>query len=183
MLYIRTHCSKIYTIGPFHALLKLKLGSETTTLHSQSSNSLFEVYRSCMTWLDAQPFKSVIYVSFGSTTTTTKDVLMEFWHNLVSSKKRFLWVIRPDLVDGNHADGQTLTPELVERTKEKGYMVGWAPQAEVLAHPTIGGFLTHSGWNPTIESIMARIPMICWPYLADQQVNSWHPHYPNIQLV
>jgi UDP:flavonoid glycosyltransferase YjiC (YdhE family) len=124
-----------------------------------------------MTWLDAQPFKSVIYVSFGSITTMTKDVLMEFWHGLVNSKKRFLWVIRPDLVDGNDADGQT-PAELVEGTKERGYTVGWAPQEEVLAHAAIGGFLTHSGWNSTMESIAAGIPMICWPYFADQQVNS-----------
>jgi UDP:flavonoid glycosyltransferase YjiC (YdhE family) len=51
-------------------------------------------------------------------------------------------------------------------------MVGWAPQEEVLAHPAIGGFLTHSGWNSTIDSITAGIPVICWPYLVDQQVNS-----------
>ncbi|XP_059458902.1 7-deoxyloganetic acid glucosyl transferase-like [Corylus avellana] len=169
--HIRTHCPQIYTIGPLHALLKLKLGSETTTLHSQSSNSLFDVDRSCMTWLDAQPFKSVIYVSFGSITSMTKDALMEFWHGLVNSKKRFLWAIRPDLVDGKSGDGQT-PAELVEGTKERGYMVGWAPQEEVLAHPAVGGFFTHSGWNSTLESIVAGVPMICWPYFADQQVNS-----------
>ena len=98
----------------------------------------------------------------------TKDQLMEFWHGLINSGKRFLWVIRPDsLVE----KGQ-IPAELLEGTKERGYMVGWAPQEEVLAHQAIGGFLTHSGWNSTLESIVEGVPMICWPYFADQQITS-----------
>uniref|UniRef100_A0A7N2RA04 UDP-glycosyltransferases domain-containing protein n=1 Tax=Quercus lobata TaxID=97700 RepID=A0A7N2RA04_QUELO len=169
--HIRTKCPKIYTIGPLHAILKSKLESKTTLLQSRSPNSLFEVDRSCMVWLDAQPFKSVIYVSFGSITTMTKDKLMEFWYGLVNSKKRFLWAIRPDLVLQKDGEGQ-IPVELVEGTKDRGYMVGWVPQEEVLVHQAVGGFLTHSGWNSTLESIVAGVPMICWPYFADQQINS-----------
>ena len=62
--------------------------------------------------------------------------------------------------------------ELVEGTKERGFMVGWAPQEKVLAHPAIGGFMTHSGWNSTLENIVAGVPMICWPLFADQHINS-----------
>uniref|UniRef100_A0A2N9G3S9 Glycosyltransferase n=1 Tax=Fagus sylvatica TaxID=28930 RepID=A0A2N9G3S9_FAGSY len=169
--HIRTKCPKIYTIGPLHEILKLRLESKTTSLQSQSSNSLFEVDRSCMKWLDAQPLKSVIYVSFGSITVMTVDELMEFWYGLVNSKQCFLWAIRPDLVAQKVGEGQ-IPKELVEGTKDRGYMVGWVPQEEVLAHQAVGGFLTHSGWNSTLESIVAGVPMICWPYFADQQVNS-----------
>ncbi|KAL6977428.1 7-deoxyloganetic acid glucosyl transferase [Sarracenia purpurea var. burkii] len=51
-------------------------------------------------------------------------------------------------------------------------MVEWAPQEEILNHSSIGGFLTHSGWNSTLESIVAGVPMICWSYFADQTINS-----------
>ena len=76
--HIRTKCPKTYTIGPLHAILKSKLESKTTLLQSLSPNSLFEVDKSCMVWLDAQPLKSVIYVSFRSITVMTNDELMDF---------------------------------------------------------------------------------------------------------
>ncbi|KAM0043137.1 putative 7-deoxyloganetin glucosyltransferase [Helianthus debilis subsp. tardiflorus] len=57
-------------------------------------------------------------------------------------------------------------------TKEIGCVVEWAPHEDVLPHPTIGGFLTHSGWNSTIQSMAEGVPMVCWPNFADQQVNS-----------
>ncbi|KAL0003238.1 hypothetical protein SO802_017019 [Lithocarpus litseifolius] len=169
--HIRTHCSKVYTIGPLHTHLKFRLEAKTSSSQSQSSNNLYEVDKSCMTWLDAQPLKSVIYVSFGSITTITKDEHMEFWFGLVNSKQRFLWVVRSDLVVGEHNRNE-VPEELLKGTKERGYIVSWAPQEEVLAHHAIGGFLTHSGWNSTLESIVAGVPMICWPFIGDQQLNS-----------
>ncbi|KAL6327318.1 hypothetical protein AAG906_018771 [Vitis piasezkii] len=102
---------------------------------------------------------------------TKADELREFWHGLVNSGSRFLWVIRPDALVGKDEERQT-PAELLEGTKDRGYVVGWAPQEEVLQHPAVGGFLTHSGWNSTLESIIAGLPMICWPYFADQQINS-----------
>ncbi|WCJ21456.1 UDP-Glycosyltransferase superfamily protein [Euphorbia peplus] len=160
---LNKECPKIYTIGPLHELLKTR-----TQESYQSSNSLWQVNRTCITWLNTQPPESVLYVSFGSITMITKDQLMEFWHGIVSSKKQFLWVIRPDSVTNMEE-----TPEQFrEGPKENGYVVKWAPQEEVLAHKAIGGFLTHSGWNSTLESIVAGVPMLCWSFFADQQVNS-----------
>ncbi|XVE99683.1 hypothetical protein REPUB_Repub03eG0221400 [Reevesia pubescens] len=165
--HMRNKGPKIYTVGPLHVHLKTRLAETNGTLYDQSTNSLWEVDRSCLSWLDKQPKESVVYVSFGSITVLSQDQLIELWFGLVNSRKRFLWVLRPDSMSG-----EGIPMELVEGTEERGYIVGWAPQEEVLAHPAIGGFLTHSGWNSTLEGVVAGVPMICWPYFADQQLNS-----------
>ncbi|XP_059667889.1 7-deoxyloganetic acid glucosyltransferase-like [Cornus florida] len=162
---------KIYTIGPLHALLESRIKDHLLLSHSSSNGSLREQDRTCLAWLDSQPSKSVVYINFGSLVMITPDQLMEFWYGLVNSEKPFLWVIREDLLLGEDMVNET-PQELTMRTRERGCIVGWAPQEEILAHRAVGGFLTHSGWNSTLESIWAGVPMICWPQLADQQVNS-----------
>ncbi|KAF9615740.1 hypothetical protein IFM89_026197 [Coptis chinensis] len=165
---MKDHFPKIYAIGPLHALLKSKRKNAVSTT---SSNSLWEVDRSCLEWLDSQPVKSVVYVSFGSIVSMKIDEMFEFWHGLVDSGKRFLWVHRPNSV--LHRDEKNPIPaKLLEGTKERGYIVGWSPQEEVLVHPAVGGFVTHSGWNSTLETMIAGVPMVCWPQLGDQQINS-----------
>lgn len=171
---IRKKIPNIYTIGPLHELLNLRLNNQRASPPLASSTSFLQEDRSCLAWLDLQPLQSVVYVSFGSFTVTTKNQMMEFWHGLVNSGRRFLWAIRPDIVTSNEeGDWKSQIPsELEKGTEERGYMVEWAPQKEVLAHQAVGGFLTHSGWNSTLESISLGKPMICWPYFADQQINS-----------
>ncbi|KAH6777614.1 hypothetical protein C2S51_008926 [Perilla frutescens var. frutescens] len=161
---------RIYTIGPIHEQLKSRL-IEKKAEASIIAGNLWAEDRSCIDWLNAQPARSVIYVSFGSVTVVTREQLLEFWHGLVNSSQRFLWVMRPDSVAGNDG-GDRIPDELMKGTEDKGYLVEWAPQDEVLNHPSVGGFLTHSGWNSTLESVAAGVPMICWPYFGDQTVNS-----------
>ncbi|KAI3798821.1 hypothetical protein L1987_34100 [Smallanthus sonchifolius] len=124
----------------------------------------------CLEWLDSKEPNSVVYVNFGSVTVMTPEQLVEFSWGLANSNQAFLWVIRPDLVYG---DSRILQPEFLEGTKNTGLLAGWCPQEKVLNHPSVGGFLTHSGWNSTLESIASGVPMICWPFFADQQTNCW----------
>ncbi|XWS67160.1 hypothetical protein CRYUN_Cryun05aG0263300 [Craigia yunnanensis] len=164
--------SKVYTIGPLHSLWKARLGHLSQL--SSSNGNLMEADQNCITWLDSQPLRSVVYVSFGSHVVLTSEELLEFWQGLVNSGKRFLWTLRPDIIararDHNNLIAREL--DLGLRTKENGCIVDWAPQEEVLAHPSVGGFLSHCGWNSTLESMVAGVPMICCPKLPDQLVNT-----------
>ncbi|XVF76731.1 hypothetical protein PTKIN_Ptkin13bG0290200 [Pterospermum kingtungense] len=162
--------SKIYAVGPLQALSSTRIKDLTNLASSKSI--LFEEDRGCMAWLDSQSPKTVVFVSFGSLVGLTRDNALEFGHGLVNSGKPFLWVIRPDSIK-EEADPSLILGELKDMMEDnKGLIVCWAPQEEVLAHPAVGVFLTHSGWNSTLESIYAGVPMICWPVTGDQQINS-----------
>ncbi|KAI3732842.1 hypothetical protein L1987_64051 [Smallanthus sonchifolius] len=128
-------------------------------------------YKDCLKWLDSKEANSVVYVNFGSITVMTPQQLVEFCWGLANSNQTFLWVIRPDLVSG---DSQMLPPEFIEATGESRLLTSWCPQQKVLNHPSIGWFLTHSGWNSTLESISSGVPMICWPFFAEQHTNCWY---------
>nr|ASK39404.1 UDP-glycosyltransferase [Ginkgo biloba] len=122
----------------------------------------------CLEWLDKQSPESVIYVSFGSLVILNERQFEEFALGLEATQRPFLWVVRNDLLDGT----TTVFPSgFTERIKDRGCLVSWAPQLSVLSHPSIACFVTHCGWNSTLESISMGVPMICWPYFADQFLN------------
>ncbi|KAK7301194.1 hypothetical protein RJT34_12055 [Clitoria ternatea] len=154
----------VYSIGPLNLLLKDVSDRELGKIGS----NLWREELKCFAWLDTKEPNSVVYVNFGSITVMTNDQLVEFAWGLANTNKTFLWVIRPDLVGGENA---VLHPEFVEETKTRGLLCNWCPQEQVLTHPAIGGFLTHSGWNSTLESVCGGVPMICWPFFAEQQTN------------
>ncbi|XP_022869864.1 UDP-glycosyltransferase 85A8-like [Olea europaea var. sylvestris] len=154
----------IYSVGP----LQLMTNHIQNEKHTLTSLSLWKEDLECIKWLDKQEPNSVVYVNFGSITVVTAQQLTEFAWGLANSNKSFLWAIRPDLVAD---DSAMLPPEFVTETEDRSMLISWCPQEEVLKHPAVGGFLTHSGWNSTIESIVAGVPVICWPFFAEQQTN------------
>ncbi|KAM4073222.1 hypothetical protein ACB094_10G001900 [Castanea mollissima] len=154
----------VYVIGPLEPQL-----NHLSNDHLESIGyGLWKEETECLNWLNSQASNSVIYVSVGSIAVMTPSQLVEIGWGLANSKHPFLWIIRPDLVEG----GSTiLSPEFQEEIKERGLITSWCPQEEVLNHPSIGGFLTHCGWNSTIESVCAGVPMLCLPFFSDQQTN------------
>ncbi|KAI3835909.1 hypothetical protein MKW92_025545 [Papaver armeniacum] len=156
----------VYSIGPLSSLL-LSLVPKESEVQSLGSN-LWTEEPECLKWLDAKEPNSVVYVNFGSITVMTAQQMIEFAFGLANSKHTFLWIIRPDLVRG---DSAILPPEFTTETKDRSMIASWCPQEEVLKHPSIGGFLTHSGWNSTLDTVIGGVPIICWPFFAEQQTN------------
>eukprot|EP00249_Psilotum_nudum_P020871 c27881_g2_i1 orf=185-1675(-) len=155
--------NQIYAIGPL-----LPSGIFTKSLPFNSTASLFPEETDCIAWLDGFPTSSVLYVSLGSTTILSAAEIEELALGLEASDQPFLWVIRRDLMLGASA---ILPQGFTDRVKPRAHFTSWAPQLHVLTHPSVGGFLTHCGWNSTLESMSAGVPMIGWPYFADQMTN------------
>nr|WJH18548.1 phenylpropanoid glycosyltransferase UGT12 [Artemisia annua] len=148
-----------FPIGPFHKYFPA------------SSSSLIEQDRSFVSWLDLQPVSSVVYVSFGSIAQMGESDFINMAWGLANSKQRFLWVVRPGSVSGSQWL-ESLPKGFIEEVGDRGCIVKWAPQQEVLAHQAIGGFWTHNGWNSTLESICEGVPTICSPCSYDQPINA-----------
>lgn len=154
----------IHSIGPLHLLVDQISDDGLKFIGS----NLWEEQPECIQWLDSKEPNSVMYVNFGSITVLSPQQLTEFAWGLANSKKAFLWIIRSDLVGG---DSAILPPDFVTEIEGRGMLASWCPQEEVLKHRSVGGFLTHCGWNSTMESVCGGVPLICWPFFADQQTN------------
>ncbi|XP_062155460.1 anthocyanidin 3-O-glucosyltransferase 5-like [Alnus glutinosa] len=129
-------------------------------------------------WLDEQPVESVLYISFGSLGVLSAQQITELAWGLKLSQQRFMWVLRPPSKRDASADRgdnalDYLPDGFLEQTHSLGLVVTqWAPQSEILGHRSTGGFLSHCGWNSSLESILSGVPMIAWPLYAEQKMNA-----------
>ncbi|KAH7657316.1 Crocetin glucosyltransferase protein [Dioscorea alata] len=122
-----------------------------------------------MEWLDTKEEGSVVYISFGSLSVMKKKQIKEMAKGLKDSTRPYLWVVRKDNrekelleIEGEEGDDQD----------GNGMMVEWCSQVKVLAHKAVGCFVTHCGWNSTLESLACGKPMVCVPQWTDQRMNA-----------
>ncbi|GMH28106.1 hypothetical protein Nepgr_029949 [Nepenthes gracilis] len=160
----------IYCIGPL-------IGQNDGTIPDPGPSQ-------CLAWLDSQPSGSVVFLCFGSMGLLSRAQLVEISVGLERCGHRFLWVVRRPPTDDDGDGGRALSlddPDLdlllprgfLERTRDSGIVVkSWAPQKEVLSHDSVGGFVTHCGWNSVLEAVCAGVPMVAWPLYAEQRFNS-----------
>ncbi|CAN0891781.1 Anthocyanidin 5,3-O-glucosyltransferase [Linum grandiflorum] len=145
----------IYSVGPI-----VKETSSAVSKHM------------CLTWLDSQPKGSVVFLCFGRDGVFFEAQLAEMAKGLEKSGARFLWVVRDPERTRHTMDLDSILPSgFLDRTKDRGLVVErWAPQSEVLSHGSVGGFVTHCGWNSILESLCVGVPMIGWPLYAEQKM-------------
>ncbi|KAL5855459.1 hypothetical protein ACOSQ4_005261 [Xanthoceras sorbifolium] len=121
----------------------------------------------CMEWLDSKPASSVVYISFGSVVYLKQEQVDEISYGLLNSGVSFLWVMKPPPKDAG-LDLLVLPDGFLEKVGDKGKVVQWSPQEKVLAHPSVACFVTHCGWNSTMESLSSGMPVIAFPQWGDQ---------------
>ncbi|KAL8491947.1 hypothetical protein ACS0TY_023520 [Phlomoides rotata] len=129
----------------------------------------------CLQWLDSHPQRSVLYISFGSQNSISPSQMIALALGLEDSKKPFIWVIRTPTGFNFKTESKFLPDGFEERFAQnnQGLVVhGWAPQLEILCHRSTGAFLSHCGWNSTVESLSQGVPMIGWPLAAEQGYNA-----------
>ncbi|KAM3374254.1 zeatin O-glucosyltransferase-like [Capsicum galapagoense] len=151
--------TKQWAVGPFNPVTV----SGITEFKSSTRHE-------CLEWLDKQAPNSVILVSFGTTTSLSTEQVKQLAMGLEKSRQKFIWVVR-DAIKG---EGEVQIPRGYEdRVKERGIIVkDWAPQLEILAHKSTGGFMSHCGWNSCMESITMGVPIATWPMHFDQPRNA-----------
>lgn len=117
-------------------------------------------------WLGSKPAGSVLFVSFGSVVQTSKEVIGEIAHGLRLSGVNFIWIVRMHFTTSG--DANVFPDGFEDEVGDRGLIVSWCDQINVLSNPAVGGFLTHCGWNSVVESMWCGIPMLCFPVTYDQ---------------
>ncbi|XP_044969205.1 UDP-glucosyltransferase UGT13248-like [Hordeum vulgare subsp. vulgare] len=147
------------TIGP--TLPSYYLGDDRLPSNKSYGFNLFVDDAACMDWLEKQNISSVVLVSYGSYSNYDATQLEELGNGLCNSSKPFLWVVRSD-------EAHKLSEQVKVKCEQSGLIVSWCPQLEVLAHKAIGCFITHCGWNSTLEAVVCGVPLVGIPHWADQ---------------
>jgi soyasaponin III rhamnosyltransferase len=115
-------------------------------------------------WLDSKESSSVVYIGFGSESRLDQQDLTELAHGIELSGLPFFWALK------DRKDGVSELPKgFEERTKQRGIVwKTWVPQIKILAHPSIGGCMSHCGASSVVEMLHLGHVLVTLPYILDQ---------------
>ncbi|KAK6156590.1 hypothetical protein DH2020_010838 [Rehmannia glutinosa] len=127
-----------------------------------------------ISWLDTCRDHTVVYACFGSQAVLTNKQMEELCLGLEKSGVKFILSVKgATRGHDNKGDYGSIPLGFEDRVVGRGLVIkGWAPQVMILQHRAVCAHLTHCGWNSTLESIVAGVPMLAWPMGADNYLNA-----------
>ncbi|CAA7057585.1 unnamed protein product [Microthlaspi erraticum] len=152
--HLKSEFKRFLNIGP-HAL---------TSSKPQTEEKIVQDPHGCLAWMEKQAPASVAYIGFGTVVMLPPGEIVAIAEGLESRKVPFVWSMK-------EKSSVHLPKGFLERTREQGMVVPWAPQVELLKHEATGVFVTHGGWNSVLESVSGGVPMICRPFFGDHGIN------------
>ncbi|KAF3439190.1 hypothetical protein FNV43_RR17465 [Rhamnella rubrinervis] len=156
----------LHLLEDIHRKPVIPVGVLAPRLYDVNGDDDNENWRPIKEWLDKQAKRSVVYIAFGTEAKLRNDELTEIAYGLELSGLPFFWVLRLD-------DDSELPEGFEERTKGRGIVCAtWVPQLKILAHDSVGGFLTHSGWSSVVEALQFEIPLVLFTIANDQGLNA-----------
>ncbi|KAK9138489.1 hypothetical protein Sjap_009083 [Stephania japonica] len=125
-------------------------------------------------WLNSKDEASVVYVSFGSLAVLKRQQIEEIASGLIKISRPFLWVFRPQAIGGEEEEDEikSLIDGINREEEQQGLIVPWCSQIQVLSHSSVGCFVSHCGWNSTLESLVVGVPVVAFPQWTDQGTNA-----------
>ncbi|CAA3007294.1 limonoid UDP-glucosyltransferase [Olea europaea subsp. europaea] len=151
-------------ICPIKAVGPLFRDPKTSVLNVRGD---FVAVDNCIDWLDSKPPSSVVYISFGSVVNLKQEQIDEIAYGILNSEVPFLWVMKPHR-EKLGLPGVVLPEKFLEKAGDKGKIVQWSPQEQVLNHPSVACFVSHCGWNSTMEALTSGVPVVAFPQWGDQ---------------
>lgn len=154
----------IKTVGPLIVDEHSKIGENIRADLVKADSSITQ-------WLNSKPPSSVVYISFGSIVVPSQEQVDEIAYGLLDSGLNFLWIMKPPRKNSSFPT-VVLPQGYLDKVGNKGKVVEWCLQEEVLAHPSLVCFLTHCGWNSSMEAIVNGVPIVAFPQWGDQVTNA-----------
>ncbi|KAF5328078.1 hypothetical protein D9619_013642 [Psilocybe cf. subviscida] len=150
-----------FAIGP---LLPLRYSSGQSSNRGDEAIALFLAEK--LEWFGE---KSVLFMSFGTVVwPESLDYVEEVIDCMIEKELPFIFCYA--------FPGAELPEALIAKVEASGlgYLSKWVPQQYILTHPATGWYLTHCGLGGVTEALGAGVPMIAWPFMADQPHNAAH---------
>ncbi|KAL7747665.1 hypothetical protein RI367_006954 [Sorochytrium milnesiophthora] len=191
-----TRNSTLYTVGPLSLCGREPVTDATTTVTAPKTGKTTEpvspIAQYALSWLDKQHAagRPVVYISHGSVAQLTSEQVVQLAQALDKLKDRvsFVWAMcvgqQAHLPASAGVDFDIFNDAAthVARQDATVLVMGWAPQFTILEHPATRAFVSHCGWNSTIEALGFGMPIVAWPMFAEQHANAAMVASPEVQI-